>query len=272
VVVTRDEAGIRRLVGARRAVVATLFALAVATTLSGGAAGALLAPGTGSTGSTGGSTGPPTTTTTAVPTTVTTAPATTTTTRPPRTTTTSTTTTAPTTTTSVPTTTTSSTSPWWWVLLAVLLALAVLLVVLLARRRSSSRAMGGWRREVAPAVEQARLARSMLQAGTVDVHSEQWQSVRNRTEDAARSLERAAAHAPSDDGRLRSRRTAEALRGLAFAVEANALVRNERPPPTGEQLLEADAAIRSRAADLDASLRNLDALVEPEGAADAAQA
>jgi hypothetical protein len=121
-------------------------------------------------------------------------------------------------------------------------------------------------------VDAARLARSMLQPGTVDVHSEQWQAVRSRTEEAARSLERAGAHAPTDDGKLRARRTAEALRGLAFAVEANALVRSEQPPPTGEQLLEADAAIRSRAADLDASLRSLEALVDPEGTGDAARA
>jgi hypothetical protein len=53
------------------------------------------------------------------------------------------------------------------------------------------------------------------------------------------------------------KRCAESLRGLAFAVEADHLMRSGGEHPTGQQLAAADAARRTRTAELEASLRDL---------------
>jgi hypothetical protein len=148
--------------------------------------------------------------------------------------------------------------------LAIVLVLALILVLVLLRRRSRLHALAAWRHEIAPGLDAARLARSLLLAPIADVRGDQWRSVRDQVEQAARSLDRAATHAPTEEGTLRARGTAEALRGMCYAVEANVLLRNEAP--TGQQLMEADAAVRARATDLDAALASLDAMVHPEGA------
>ena len=57
-------------------------------------------------------------------------------------------------------------------------------------------------------------------------------------------------------------RTAEALRGLVFALEASRLLRDAAVTPTAEQLIEADAATRERRADVDAALNELESLIK----------
>jgi hypothetical protein len=59
-------------------------------------------------------------------------------------------------------------------------------------------------------------------------------------------------------------RCAESLRGLAFAVEADHLMRSGGEHPTGEQLAAADAARRNRSAELAANLLELRAAVTPQ--------
>jgi hypothetical protein len=83
-------------------------------------------------------------------------------------------------------------------------------------------------------------------------------------DEALGELERVAAASPDDAGRALSTRCADSLRGLAFAVEAEHLMRSGGEHPTGEQLASADAARRHRSAELDAALRNLKAEVTPE--------
>jgi hypothetical protein len=50
---------------------------------------------------------------------------------------------------------------------------------------------------------------------------------------------------------------ATALRGLAFAVEADRLLRHGTSPPTGAQLAQADEARRARGSELSTALARL---------------
>ncbi len=204
------------------------------------------------------------TTTTTVPVTTTTVPVTTTT--VPVTTTTrahaSTTTSHPTTTTTTAKTTSSSTA-WGWVLLAVVLVLAVGLVALLIARTRRQGRTADWQRSVLPAVTAAELARDLVLSQTETDDQQRRASVGVQVDEAVTGLERAAATAPDDAGRALSTRAAEGLRGLAFAVEADHLMRSGGEHPTGAQLASADAARRNRSAELAAALAELKASITP---------
>jgi hypothetical protein len=210
-------------------------------------------------------TAPATTTTTAPPTTTTTttAPPTTTTTSTPATT--STTTHHTTTSTTHPTTTTttakssSSTSPWGWVLLGVVILVAIGLVIYLISRNRRQGRLTDWRRLVTPAITAAELARDLVQSQAPTDDAERRASVNVQVDAAVTSLERAAASAPDEELASLCTRTAESLRGLAFAVEADHLMRSGGEHPTGAQLASADAARRSRAAELQTALGELKA-------------
>ena len=219
-----------------------------------------------------------TTTTTAPVTTTTAAPTTTTTVAPttaPTTTTTlpATTTTCarPTTTTSSSTTTTttaakasSSSKAWGWVLLAVVIALAVLLVALLiARTRRQGREVD-WERSVRPAITAAELARELVLSQTNDDDAQHRATVGVQVDDAVDGLERVAAAAPDEAHRALCMRCADSLRGLAFAVEADHLMRSGGQIPTGEQLASADSARRNRSAELTAALDDLKVAIAPK--------
>ncbi len=199
------------------------------------------------------------TTTTTVPATTTTVPATTTTRVHP-----STTTTHPTTTTTTTAATPSSSSTaWGWVLLAVVIVLAVVLVALLiARTRRQGRA-ADWQRSVGPAVAAAELARDLVLSQTDADDPQRRASVGVQVDEAVTGLERAAATAPDDASSALTTRAAESLRGLAFAVEADHLMRSGGEHPTGEQLASADAARRNRATELAAALEQLKAAIIP---------
>ena len=200
------------------------------------------------------------TTTTSSTTTTTTAPVTTTTTSIPETTTTrhATTTTAhPTTTTTTATKASSSTSPWGWVLLGVVVLLAIGLILFLIARTKRQGRLTDWRRLVTPAITAAELARDLVVSQSPTDDAERRASVNVQVDAAVTGLERAASAAP--DARLASicTRCAEGLRGLAFAVEADHLLRSGGEHPTGAQLAAADAARRGRATDLETALGEL---------------
>lgn len=247
------------------AVLATIIAIPVLTLIpvSVGVAGGLdtttTAPAT--------TTSAPVTTTTAAPTTTTSAPVTTTT--APTTTTTharSTTTSHPTstTTTTKPPAHTSSSTPWGWIVLAVVVVLAVILVaLLLARSRRQGRVVE-WERSVGPAVAAAEIARDLVLSQTPEDPSERRASVGVQMDDAAAGLERAAAAAPDEVHAGLCARCAESLRGLAFAVEADHLLRSGGQNPTGEQLASADLARRNRTAELEGALRELKVALVPK--------
>jgi hypothetical protein len=212
-----------------------------------------------------------TTSTTQAATTTTTEPATTSTTQAATTTTTepaTTTSTKPVTTTTTPpatTTSTTSSSTWWWLALALVLAAVILtLIVLGVQRRNRNRAELTWQSESVGALDGARLARGLLPAsGSEIIDATHWRSVRERVEQSAQSLDRAGAAAPSARDAGFARTTAEALRGLVFALEADRLLRDGAQAPSPEQLGQADATTRARTADLDTALDRLDGVVNP---------
>ncbi len=212
-----------------------------------------------------------TTTTTAAVTTTTAAPTTTTTEPPttePTTTTTrgrpTTTSSHPSTTTTTVATTTSSSTPWGWVLLAVVIVVAAILVgFLIARTRRQGRVVG-WERSVRPAVTAAELARELVLSQSDADDDQRRATVAAQADEAVDGLERAAASAPDATHRALSTRSAESLRGLAFAVEADHLMRSGGATPTGEQLASADSARRNRSAELDAALEDLKAAIAPK--------
>ena len=59
-------------------------------------------------------------------------------------------------------------------------------------------------------------------------------------------------------------RCADSLRGLAFAVEADHLMRSGGQTPTGEQLASADSARRNRSAELNRALEDLKVAIAPK--------
>jgi disulfide bond formation protein DsbB len=219
-----------------------------------------------------------TTTTSSVVTTTTSAPTTTTTTTLPPTTTTSTTlpptttthphptttsTTHAVTTTTRAATTSSNSSTIGWVLLAVVIVLAVLLVVWLIARNKRQGKAANWRRSVVPAIAAAELARDLVLSQTPSDDQQRRASVSVQVDEAVDGLERAAASAPDETSAALTNRTAESLRGLAFAVEADHLLRSGGEHPSGQQLAQADAARRNRSAELDTTLGELKAAVTP---------
>lgn len=220
-----------------------------------------------------------TTTTTSSPATTTTSAPTTTTLPPTTATTTSTTSTTSTTRTTRPRPTTTSTtnavttttkaasssssSTVGWVLLAVVIVLAVLLVVwLIARNRRQGRA-ANWRRSVTPAIAAAELARELVLSQAPSDDQQRRATVGVQVDEAVDGLERAASSAPDETSAALTNRTAQSLRGLAFAVEADHLLRSGGEHPTGQQLASADAARRNSSAEFDVALRDLKAAVTP---------
>ena len=203
-------------------------------------------------------------TTDTVPTTTTTTP--TTTTSPPTTTSSSTTTTSSstTTTTLAPTaaTNTSSNTPWALIIVIVVLVLAIGLVILLLAARKRRGAEQAWRRGVVPALSDAQLARaSLLSDNAVSDDAEVRSAVAVQVERAAVALDHAVPTAPDADAGAMATTAAGALRGLAFAIEADRLLRHGTAAPTGLQLAEADEARRARSSELTAALVKLSARV-----------
>ncbi len=249
--------------GRRRAASALLLVLASAPILFGTASGTAWGqPDTTTTDATTTSTSAPPTTTS---TTTTLPPSTTTTTHP------TTSTTHESTTTSHPTTTTtttkatgsSSSTPWGWIILAVVVLLAAVLVALLIGRSKRQGREADWQRAVRPVLTAAELARDLILSQTEHDDAQRRASVGVQVDEAVDGLERAASSAPDDLSRNMAARSAESLRGLAFAIEADHLMRSGGEHPSGEQLASADAARRNRTAELEANLRELRAAVTP---------
>lgn len=213
---------------------------------------------------------PDTTTTTVAPTTTTTpSTTTTTTTTHPTTTTTSpatTTTSSSTTTTTAPIGSTKSSGSVSWVLIAVIVIVLLLigLVIALLVSRNRKTALDTWRRRALPALSDARLAReALLSPSALSDDTELRGAVSVQAERAAVALEQAASTAPDPAAGGSATTAAGALRGLAFSIEADRLLRNGAAVPTGVQLAQADEARRDRDAELQGALTRLQAHVTP---------
>jgi hypothetical protein len=150
------------------------------------------------------------------------------------------------------------------VLLAVVIALAALIVgLLIARTRRQGREVD-WERSVRPAVTAAELARELILSQTNNDDAQHRATVGVQVDDAVEGLERAAAAAPDETHRSLCMRCADSLRGLAFAVQADHLMRSGGQTPTGEQLASADSARRHRSAELNAALEDLKLAIAPK--------
>jgi hypothetical protein len=206
----------------------------------------------------------PATTTTVAPTTTTsTTSSTTTTTRP----TTTTTTHPSTTTTTAPTTATSSKTPWALIGIIVVLVIAIGLVIFLLVSRNKKSAVDAWRRRALPALSDARLARDALVSASATADDTELRgAVAVQVDRAATALERAGSTAPDPSAGGSATTAAGALRGLAFAIEADRLLRHGAGAPTGVQLAQADQARRDRDAELQGALARLQGHVVPPGA------
>ena len=215
-----------------------------------------------------------TTTTTVVPTTTTVVPttttsSTTTSTTPPTTTTSTsstTTTTTPTTTTTAPGTTSTSPTPWGLIALVVVLVLLIGLVVFVMVARNRKSALDAWRRRALPAVSDAKLAReALLSPSAISDDAELRGAVAVQVDRASTALERVGSTSPDPAAGGSATTAAGALRGLAFAIEADRLLRHGAAAPTGVQLAQADEARRDRDAELQGALARLQAHVAPPG-------
>ncbi len=194
------------------------------------------------------------TTTTEVPATTTTVSTTTSTTLPVRNTTTSTSTTS----TTIPTTTTSSKTPWALIALIIVLVIAIVVVALLLRARKQRGQEAAWRHAVVPALSDAQLAReSLLSENAMSDDAELRGAVAEQVERAAAALERSLSTAPDDAAGNAATTAAGSLRGLAFAIEADRLLRHGAAAPSGTQLAQADEARRARSAELNTALARL---------------
>jgi hypothetical protein len=233
------------------------------------------APGLTTTSDPPTTTDPPTTvpdgstTTTEAPTTTTEQPTTTTTGSSTTTTEQSTTTTteAPTTTTTTaPALTASgSSTPWGWIIGAIVLVVAIIiLLVALASARKRRQAEHEWQPIASSALTAAQLARdSVLTQSVAPEDQSRLLAVQRQVDGATASLQRAVETAPDDVARQASTSTADALRGLAFAIESERLLHDRTVAPTGEQLAQADEARRARSADLDVALSRLKERIGP---------
>jgi hypothetical protein len=144
----------------------------------------------------------------------------------------------------------------------VVLAVAVVLVGLLIRSRNKKGVETEWRRTVVPALSDAQLARESLLSGNAASDDPQVRgAVEVQVEKAAVALERAVPASPDPSAGSLASSAAGALRGMAFAIEADRLLRHGTSAPSGTQLAQADEARRARSAELDTALARLSARI-----------
>lgn len=224
---------------------------------------------------------PDPTVTTAAPVVTTTTLAPTTTTLPPTTTTApATTTSSSSTSTSTSTTTTTvatpvnnggtSNVPWALIVVALVLIAAALIGALIVARRRAAKNKDTWSAAAFSTLRDAELTRDQLEGEARPGQPED--PVRRRTvgdnvNRVAGRLEQLAAEAPNDDAKARASAVATSMRGFLYALTSDELLRSAPQTPTPDQLAAADEARRTRAADLDRSLGDLRAYVDPEGTA-----
>jgi hypothetical protein len=145
----------------------------------------------------------------------------------------------------------------------VIALLALFVGLLIARSRRQGREVD-WDRSVRPSLTAAELARELVLSQTEADDAQHRATVAVQVDDAVNGLERAAAAAPDEAHRSLCMRCANSLRGLAFAIEADHLMRSGGRTPTGEQLASADSARRNRSAELNAALEDLTLAIAPK--------
>ena len=176
--------------------------------------------------------------------------------------TTTTTTTPATTTTTTPTTTASSNTPWGLIALIVVLVVAVVVVALLLRSRKRGRpspnGTGRWSRPSATPSWPAPPCCRATPSPTIPSCGARW---RSRWKGRPLLSTARCPAPPIPRPRRRPPRRPSSLRGLAFAIEADRLLRHGTSAPSGVQLAQADEARRARAAEMNTALARLSARI-----------
>jgi MYXO-CTERM domain-containing protein len=166
------------------------------------------------------------------------------------------------TTTTTPKTTSTSSDTWIWIVVGVAAAAALALLIALlvagSRRRRATRA---WIPTARSALDSATAARDLLIAEPSDADATTHEAIKAKVGEAATMLDRVSAHGPDEEARTASRDTAEELRGLLFAIEAQRLLPTGRLPPTADQIAQADLQRRSRESELERAMVRLSRLV-----------
>ena len=158
----------------------------------------------------------------------------------------------------------SSKTPWGLIGLIVVLVALIGLVILLMVSRNKKSALDAWRRRTLPALSDAKLAREALMSpNAVSDDAELRAAVAVQVERASTALERAGSSAPDPTPGGSAVTAAGSLRGMAFAIEADRLLRHGDGAPTGVQLAQADQARRDRDSELQGALSRLQAHVVP---------
>jgi hypothetical protein len=155
-------------------------------------------------------------------------------------------------------------APWGWIIAVLLVGAVAAAVIILLNRRSRQRDGRAWRDKTRGTLEAAVLVERLLPTSGGDTApAAHWEAVRTRVTDAAGSLERAAADAPTSEARRTARSCADALRAAVFATDADRLLREGGRSPTASELAAADVAIRQSSVAVHGALEALGTLVDP---------
>jgi ABC-type Na+ efflux pump permease subunit len=147
------------------------------------------------------------------------------------------------------------------IVIVVLVVLIVAVALLLASRKKRA-VETDWRRAVVPAFSDAQLARDALLTGNAESADPEVRSaVSVQVDRAANALDRSVPSAPDEQAGAMATAVAAGVRNLAFAIEADRLLRHGTSAPTGMQLAQADEARRSRGAELDTAMARLSARI-----------
>ena len=158
---------------------------------------------------------------------------------------------------SVPAATQTTSTPWGWIIAGIVIAVAIITgLVLLLLARSRREAMAAWVAQARPAYDHATLTRTLLLSDAAHDPGSR-QSVHAEVDRVTTELQTVADSAPNPEAQRATTSVAEALRGLAFAGEAERLMYEAVPGPTGEQLAQADQSRRTQVAQLDTALAAL---------------
>ncbi len=158
---------------------------------------------------------------------------------------------------SVPAATQTTSTPWGWIIAGIVIAVGIVTgLILLLLARSRRQAMAAWVAQARPAYDHATLTRTLLLSDAAHDPGSR-QSVHAEVDRVTTELQTLADSAPNQEAQRATTSVSEALRGLAFAGEAERLMYEAVPGPTGEQLAQADQSRRTQVAQLDTALSAL---------------
>jgi len=150
-------------------------------------------------------------------------------------------------------------TPWGWIVAAIVVFIAIVAAIVMAvRRHQRAKHVQEWRAETAGAVDAAYLARDLLPTSGADIHDDaQWQTIRESASQAAAELDTSGMSAPERSLAAAAHAAARSLRGLLFALDSAHLLSGASPPPSADQLAQADAVVQRARTELDAALLQL---------------